>query len=47
MAFCFVLAALNGSTYQKMYASPFRSLRPCRKSILTSLDRWTINEVTR
>lgn len=22
MAFCFVLAALNGSTYQKMYASP-------------------------
>lgn len=47
MAFCFVLAALNGSMYQKMYASPVRSLRPCRKSILTSLDMWTINEVTR
>lgn len=47
MAFCFVLAALNGSTCQKMYASPSRSPRPCRKTILTSLDMWTIKEVTR
>ena len=68
MVFCFVLAALNGSTrfdwrqntYPLAYAprerikrslvytsSPFRSQRPCRKSILTSLDMWTINEVTR
>lgn len=45
MAFCFVLAALNSSTYETMYASPSRLLRSCRKSILTSLGRWTINEV--
>jgi hypothetical protein len=34
MGFCFVLVSLNSWTYQKTYASPFRSVRPCRKSIL-------------
>jgi len=36
MTFCCVLASLNGSTYEVMYASPSRLLWPCRKRILTS-----------
>ena len=31
----FVLASLRGSTYQQTYASPLRSLRPCRMTILS------------
>jgi hypothetical protein len=31
----FVLASLRGLTYDKEYASPLRSLRPCRKTFLS------------
>jgi hypothetical protein len=34
----FVLASLKGSTYRIEYASPFRSLRPCRRDVLTILQ---------
>jgi hypothetical protein len=34
----FVLASLRGSTYRTEYASPLRSLRPCRRDVLTILQ---------
>jgi hypothetical protein len=33
----YVLASLRGSTYQKEYASPLLSLRPCWKAFLNIL----------
>ncbi len=33
-----VLASLRGSTYRTEYVSPLRSLRPCRRDVLTILQ---------
>ena len=40
-----VLASLRGSTYRTKYASPRRSLRPCRTPFLSILRAsWHISE---
>jgi hypothetical protein len=36
----FVLAALKGSTYQRMYASPFHLLRPGRGTTRLGASGW-------
>ena len=39
-----VLASVKDSTYGTKYASPFRSLRPCRRSLLNVLKDNEVGE---